>query len=764
MRRLVYRLSQILVVLALGSILWGGWYLSHRGLSRKWRKHLVEEFKKNGVEISFRRLTLDPLRGLVAREVRVMDERKRMLAAINSVVLDLNYANLLHGQPSLNSLDLRDAILLLPSRGPGTKPLELKKLSAKIFLEPHQIHLSHAQANFYGIQVSANGRLMNPQLFNLKESGEPAFPGAQPLPMQRLEKLLDILKHEKKGNCELIIGFTGDFSRPEAIYVSATLSARDLDYGQTKIESLYAEAVLKEAGVELRHLNITDARGHLDASGSFRKGVLRLNMFSSLDPQPWGEFFPILNECVFYSVPEIELSARGDSLEDLQVTGQLALQRFSVRSASFEGLETGFSWKKGEWYLSDLQLSQRRGQLSGSVLCQAGNWRLRLESRLDPRALLPLTSGTLAQLLESYEFEQVPTITLNLQGTGLQPEQVQGSGELALGRTRIRGVQLEGLGTALEFRDGQMFCQKLKIARKEGSASGALSYDFGRHELRLDKIETNLVPLDVATCIDTKLAHDVAPYRFKGVPRLMLNGKIQFIPPKETGLEVLVNCPTGMDYLFLKKNLPANAISGRLFFTDGKLRISDLKANLFQGILEGEADISLRREDQTYTSTIRTKRIDFESLTKLFFQYDGSGGALNGEFKFSGKGEDARSLSGKGSLEVIDGNVFAIPLFGPLSKLFDMVLPGAGYQQAHMGAATFEVKDGIFETRDFAVKGNGFAMIGDGQLHFLDDKIDFDIRLNARGAPGVVLFPVSKLFEYHGEGSLSRPVWRSKRF
>jgi len=53
-------------------------------------------------------------------------------------------------------------------------------------------------------------------------------------------------------------------------------------------------------------------------------------------------------------------------------------------------------------------------------------------------------------------------------------------------------------------------------------------------------------------------------------------------------------------------------------------------------------------------------------------------------------------------------------------------------------------------------------MLGGGKLFFLDDKMDFDARINARGLPGVLLFPVSKLFEYTATDSLSKPNWRPK--
>src|SRR4029079_5707940 len=50
---------------------WSGWYLAKRGFGRQWRDRVVEELHKQGVEASVRRLTLDPVRGLIAQDVRI---------------------------------------------------------------------------------------------------------------------------------------------------------------------------------------------------------------------------------------------------------------------------------------------------------------------------------------------------------------------------------------------------------------------------------------------------------------------------------------------------------------------------------------------------------------------------------------------------------------------------------------------------------------------------------------------------------------------
>jgi hypothetical protein len=54
-------------------------------------------------------------------------------------------------------------------------------------------------------------------------------------------------------------------------------------------------------------------------------------------------------------------------------------------------------------------------------------------------------------------------------------------------------------------------------------------------------------------------------------------------------------------------------------------------------------------------------------------------------------------------------------------------------------------------------------MVGHGDIHFIEDRLDFDVRVEAAG-PGVLLTPVYKLFEYKGEGPISKPNWHPKRF
>jgi len=99
--RIALNVLRLVVLGAIFGIIVGGYYLARRGFGREWRYRVVEELHKRGVEADIGRLTLDPFRGLIARNVRIFDykNRDKTLALINEVSLDINYAALIHRQP-----------------------------------------------------------------------------------------------------------------------------------------------------------------------------------------------------------------------------------------------------------------------------------------------------------------------------------------------------------------------------------------------------------------------------------------------------------------------------------------------------------------------------------------------------------------------------------------------------------------------------------------------------------------------------------------
>src|SRR5207237_437871 len=138
-RRLAISILRFAIGLMVTAAIGGGWYMARKGFGGRTRSRIVEELHRLGVEASIGHLTLNPFRGLVARNVRIFSYRDRTntLAFISEIVLDINYAAFFHHQPFLNALDIRNAEVTLPLKGPQGKneQPQLQKFHAHIYIQ-----------------------------------------------------------------------------------------------------------------------------------------------------------------------------------------------------------------------------------------------------------------------------------------------------------------------------------------------------------------------------------------------------------------------------------------------------------------------------------------------------------------------------------------------------------------------------------------------------------------------------------------------------
>jgi hypothetical protein len=217
-----------------------------------------------------------------------------------------------------------------------------------------------------------------------------------------------------------------------------------------------------------------------------------------------------------------------------------------------------------------------------------------------------------------------------------------------------------------------------------------------------------------------------------------------------------------LGYTLIRRDLPFGATSGTVLLRGQKLAIDIPASHLFGGDVALKADVSVAPGDTHYGASVHLEDVDFLNLARLYFGYEESTGKLTGDYAFRAVGGDDRAMTGKGNLQIKDGNILAMPILGPLSLLMGEVIPGLGYQSAREATADFTVENGAITTRDLLIKGKGFSMIGNGTIFYLEDRMNMNIRLNAQGLPGIVLFPVSKIFEYESVGSATHPKWRPK--
>jgi hypothetical protein len=768
--RRILRLAIVALVLICG---WTGWYLAKRGFGRGWRDRVSQELHKRGVEASIQRLTLDPVRGLIAQNVRIYDfkNRENTLAVISEVALDINYAALLHHQPFLNALDVRGAELTIPNpnAAPGAPKTQIKALRAHVYFPPEQIYVSQAEGIFCGLRISATGQLIKRSDYKPSEEVSDEEWRQRLLLVHRVAD--ELRRFTSSGEApSLQVKFAGDLSQFETVHADATLKGDRLRRGDYEMTNLSLVAEWTNQTLQINQCSWSDNAGSFSgrANWSRETGAAEFQGRSTLDAKRFLEavgFPQLLADVTLNSPPLLELSGSANFAgvkPQLSVIGRLDVERFNYQTVPLLKLTADFSWDGDRGMIRELRLRHESGELRGDLLDAPNDFRLNVESSIDPIVFRAFASPEMGRFLAEWVWSRPPAIRFAVRGPGRDPVTWTGEGNITTQRTRFRGAWMNEASAALRLEKGALNLDNLHVARDEGTGTGSIAYDFARHEIRFKDIKSTLRLTDAIVWVDPKYFKEVTPYKFRQPPNVVVNGVFQFQGANDR-IEIKVDAPTGMDYVFLGKTLPFDRVTGRLLFTNNRLQLIDIDGKLLNGDIRGGADISLVRNDNRYHANLTLEGVDFPRLADLYFKYSTAHGRLSGSYEWTGVGSEARLMQGAGNAKVTEGDIFAIPVFGPLSGLLSAIIPGAGYSLARQAKATFTIKDGVIHTDDFKVSGKLFGMIGHGDVHFLEDKLDFDIRIEAGGA-GVVLTPMYKLFEYKGEGSIAKPNWHPKRF
>lgn len=428
----------------------------------------------------------------------------------------------------------------------------------------------------------------------------------------------------------------------------------------------------------------------------------------------------------------------------------------------FDGFSTDFASTNGKIFLRDTRLRAAGGEVAASLLLAPDDFRIRLSNTIAPTAFAPLLGKKERAVMKLFTFRDPPYLQLDLRGAKPDFAALTGTGFLRLGRTSMRGSALDWGQSKIEIADNAVTYKDFSLGRGKAVGKGTFVYDFGGQQVRLQDVESTMPPVDVMMWIDPKIAEVIKPYRFRQPPKVQADGMIHLKDPKKNDLRLGIQADSGLDYDLLERTLKFGRTLANVNITGTKV-IADIKnAELMEGNVGVNAVVSIDPAEPTFGAQIDIRRVNFAQLTKLYFDYDDSLGVGSGNFKFTARMGQEQQMRGEGNLRVEDGHVFAIPILGPLSDIINKIIPGAGFQTARLATADFTVGDEKINTKNLKVEGAGFSLYGYGDIYFVSDRMNMSVRINARGIPGLVLFPVSKLFEYVSTGSASKPEWRPK--
>ena len=775
---IVYFLFKSMVRLALLLIFIGipaaTYYQSVRGIGFGAKEALSEALSSPTLEVSISQLSINPFMGLVAKGVQVRERgnASRVLTTINQVAISLNLGELMLRRVIVDTLSLRkaDALIPLPD-SPDGRRASIKDINAEIILLGDSMRVSNFEAVVEGIRVRFTGEVQNPFAFQLPEHGEKQEPPAQKPPFEKILTHLSETSFAK--GAPLIEGsFKMDAANPESLEIpifSITcpqIAWKGLSFSDLKIQAEYTDARLRVPVIK-----ISDSTGNLQASGEWERGSgkARLSVRANLNPAPILKSLSDSNKEMdaphFRGAPQFEAEATADFTQahaGLRVIGNFLAPGITHKGVELREVGFGFAWADQRLHVRDISFQAQRGAFGGNLWIAPDDYRLQAHTTIPPTDLSPLFDGPAREFLDKMEIADLPEITLSLRAPKLDFAAMKGTGHLKLGRTAMRGAWIDSGTADLEIADSCVKYKNIVIITGPGKGTGSFDYDVGRQEVRLENIRSTLIPYEVLMWIDPRIAKTISPYRFRSNPNVSVQGKVHMRLATKNNLAIQVESPAGMDYDLLGKTLSFGKTSAKVLVIGTKVDARVTRAPIMGGEVTLNADVSIDPKAPFFTADVKLERVNFSKLTKLYFDYDDSKGVVSGKYNFKTRMGQEELMTGKGSIRIEDGNVFAIPTLGPFSSIIGALLPGVAYNTARLATADFTVADKKVTTQNIEIVGSGFSMFGDGDIYFLTGKLDMDMRLNAQGVPGIFFFPVSKLFEYHSDGTFSKPGWSPK--
>ena len=237
----------------------------------------------------------------------------------------------------------------------------------------------------------------------------------------------------------------------------------------------------------------------------------------------------------------------------------------------------------------------------------------------------------------------------------------------------------------------------------------------------------------------------------------------------ETAVKTRVEANGITDYDFLGKTLQINALAADITSKSNRHDVAALDFQTFRG--NGAGSLTVRKAPQGTTlieGGIRWDNLSLSEIGRKFSFEKDALGSITGRLDFTTVAGDIRSLNGKGVVGLTSGQLFNVPIFGPLSLPLGTIL-GKEYshEQAQDASATFVLKSGKAFTKDLLTSTPSTTFVGEGFIDLSENEMDLTMRMNARGLLGLVTLPLAPLrglFQFRGQGPLKQPVWRSAPF
>lgn len=377
---------------------------------------------------------------------------------------------------------------------------------------------------------------------------------------------------------------------------------------------------------------------------------------------------------------------------------------------------------------------------------------------------------------------ELPWMDMAIRNTFTQKKQMSLFGFAEAENIALKDMHFDKASVKMFIRPNYIDAFELNLERPEGTASG----QFQRH-LEFSKLKNVIIDIESNLDLETSMElfeengrRIIEPYTWYGHPHLKVAGEFNFENDdnwQDLHFEIETDQPMTV-YEFPLDSLKVSGHYGR-----GDVQLEDIQFGFAGG--NGEGDVTfLKQNDQSFfLFDFDIENAELEETLDRIVQIKPSkvddnpteptqekkNEPLQGKLKvhasgISPAGYGLERVMAKGNIEITEGNLAQIPLFGPLSSLMPFTT-----LRLNSANAYFAWDDGKMTFPDLVMTGNTARLEGIGDYYTHSSDLDFQVRVFLFRETNIPLVsniimplfdPFSEMAAVNLKGTLTKPEWR----
>lgn len=445
------------------------------------------------------------------------------------------------------------------------------------------------------------------------------------------------------------------------------------------------------------------------------------------------------------------------------VSGQFTCGSGSYKGVPIDAAASHFVYTNQHWRLPDLRVDRPEGELVMECNYDSRTRDYAMHCRGESYVLpwQPVFGSRSSLFLEPLEESRPARVDLMVYG----PWNV-GRGALDGGVVLSNFVYR---GTPWNHAEGEFFytnrvlrVENAKFVRTQGEVGVTnIVFDIDERKLVIENAVSTVQPMEVAAMIGTNALRILEPYRFGRPPRVQVAGTLITRQPIVPDLDFNVS---GGPFQYWRFHLPF--IRANLHWEPRELAMNDVEGQFYEGKLSGSADFQFPEPHRTVMAL--EARVGDVRLNPLIRDLHGGDTRLEGRFDAHAQLQSTNCLDfstweGNGKVDLRDGMIWDVPIFGLFSPLLNFVSPGLGNTRADRATATFRMVNGRIWSNDLFIRSPRLGLSYDGMVD-LEGRIEAVATAEFFGDTALIgplldkaLLPLTETLKYEVTGTLAHP-------